>query len=148
MTTPIRQKIINAATSQLGVKYHKDARVPNVAFDCVQFIGWCYEQGLGQPVRFPLQGPCLGFKDNRIIDYIQSVGGQEISLEEALPADVIIWCYRDSPHHTGMIYPSQDSHQHWAVHSCAKYGKVAAHPLGNEWAEGRRFHSVWRLLDT
>ncbi len=144
----LRIKIIEAAESQLGVKYHKDAKCPNVGFDCVQFVGWCYEQGTGVVANFPLQGPCTGFTDNRIPNYLKALGGQQISLEEALPADVIVWKYRGTPHHTGMILKSfSEGSRAWCIHSCAKYGKIVSHPIGAEWGPGQRFHSVWRLLD-
>ena len=142
--TTTRQKIINAASSQIGAAYHKDTALPNVAFDCVGLIGWCYSQGLNKPIKFPLQGPCTGFIDDRIIEYIKELGGTKISLSQAKLGDVVVWNYKNVPHHTGMIYNLSPL---WVVHSCATYGKVVAHPLGGEWAEGRRFHSVWNLLN-
>ena len=144
MASQVRQKIIEAANSQINVPYHKDIRLPGVAFDCVQFVGWCYEQALNTPVNFPLQGPCAGFLDNRIIDYIKELGGAKISLSQAKEGDVVIWTYKGVPHHTGMIYSTNPL---WVVHSCATYRKVAHHPLGGEWGPGRRFHSAWNLLD-
>lgn len=142
--SPLRQAIVDAATSQLNVPYHKDSRVPNVAFDCVQFVGWCYEQALGIPVNFPLQGTCAGFLDERIINYLKQLGGVRIPISQAKEGDIIVWNYKNVPHHTGMIYKT--SPEPWCVHSCATYRKIAAHPLNGEWAAGRRLHSVWNVI--
>lgn len=139
----LRLKIIEAATSQLGVKYHKDTRCPGVAFDCVQFVGWCYEQALGKPVIFPLQGSCVGFIDDRILRYLEALGARKIPLHKAKEGDIIVWNYKGIPHHTGMIYSTAPLE---CVHSCATYGKVVAHSLTGEWAVGRRLNSVWSIL--
>ena len=140
----VRTKIIQAATSQLGVAYHKDIRLPGVAFDCVQFVGWCYEQALGFPVNFPLQGSCAGFTDDRILIYLLELGATKIPLKDAKEGDIIVWNYKQVPHHTGLIYSVNPLE---CVHSCATYGKVAAHPLAGEWAAGRRLNSIWKILD-
>jgi cell wall-associated NlpC family hydrolase len=141
-----RQTIIDAAASQLNVKYAKDAKLPGCAFDCVQYVAWCYSQALGYDMNVPIQGTPVCFTDTRMTDYIRKYNAQRITLDLALPGDILFFDYSGTSHHSGLVYPNPtDVGEKWMIHSSAAYRAVKAHPLSGEWAEGRRFHSVWSL---
>jgi cell wall-associated NlpC family hydrolase len=141
-----RQKIISIAESQIGAVYHKDARIPRTAtergaLDCVQFVAFCY--GMKD---VPIQGTPVCFTDTRMTDYIRKYHAKQITLEEALPGDVLFFDYSGTSHHCGIVYPSPSgSEELWMIHSSAAYRSVKAHPMTGEWSPGRRFHSVWRI---
>jgi cell wall-associated NlpC family hydrolase len=141
-----RQTIIAAATSQLNSRYAKDAKIPKTPtsdghWDCVQFVAFCY--GMED---VPIQGTPVCFTDTRMTDYIRKYNAQRITLDLALPGDILFFDYSGTSHHCGLVYPSPEgSNETWMIHSSAAYRAVKAHPMTGEWSPGRRFHSVWSL---
>lgn len=138
-----RISIVAAARSQLGVKYQKDAEVPNLAMHCTGLISYALKAGIGLTLPKSVeQGPIAGFTDGRILDFLEEFGCEEINRYEALPGDIIVWNYGGAPHHTGLI--TKTDPEIWVIHSSATYGKVAEHPLGcGQWI--RRLNSVWSI---
>lgn len=139
-----RTAIVTAARSQLGVKYEKDAEVPNVAMHCTGLLSYALQTGIGMEIPCSVgQGPIAGFTDARILDFIKEMGCEEIDLSLALPGDIVTWNYGPAAHHTGMISEIKNGAP-WVIHSSAAYNKVAEHPLGTgQWR--RRLNSVWSI---
>lgn len=70
----VRQTIVNAAYSQLGVPYVYGASSPGVAFDCSGFTSWCYAQA----------GISLPHSSAGQAGYIKSTGNLQ-------PGDLVVW---------------------------------------------------------
>lgn len=74
VSSDVRQTIVNAAYSQLGVPYSYGACEPGVAFDCSGLTSWCYAQaGISIPHSSAGQSGC-----------ITSTGNLQ-------PGDLVIW---------------------------------------------------------
>ncbi len=73
-SSSIRQTIVNAAYSQLGVPYVYGACSPGVAFDCSGFTSWCYSQA----------GIYIPHSSAGQSGYIKSTGSLQ-------PGDLVIW---------------------------------------------------------
>jgi cell wall-associated NlpC family hydrolase len=139
-----RKVIVTAARSQLNVKYIKDARTPFAGLDCIGLISFSYGQIFPQAQDVPIQGFCGGFTDDRLLKHLESYNFKQTTLDDAQPGDIVVWTYKEVPHHTGILTEKKGD-MWWVIHACAKYKRVTEHSLSAEW--DYRYHSVWTLTN-
>jgi cell wall-associated NlpC family hydrolase len=103
VTPAQRQAVIAEAKTWLGTPWRHNQRLKGVAVDCANLPASVYEAcGVIEHVsdEYPRQW-MLHRKQDRFIEWIERVGGREITFEELQPGDLVLWKFGHTYSHSG-----------------------------------------------
>ena len=120
-----RANVVAIAKSWLQTPFHHGADIKRVGVDCAQFISAVFvEAGLETPITIKGYSEqwYMHQSDELFLDYLTS-RADEITIEEAKPADIVVYRFGRSFSHGGLIV-----NPGWPqiIHAFRQYGVVAA----------------------
>lgn len=140
----MRSAIIAEALTWERTPFHDDARIKGVGVDCAQFVAGVYLAVGAVPAfvtpRYSAQW-FLHQKGERLIDFVEAVGGREIEESQAGPGDLVLYKLARAYAHAAIIidWPRRVIHAHKLAGMV-----VRASPFDSD-LRGRdvKFFSIW-----
>lgn len=131
-----RDAVVAEARTWLGTPFHHQGRLRGVGTDCVGVV-----MGLARHCGLEFEDDWRYNKQAEGFDLSVEFGRllERIPLEEAAPADVLTFWFRDPTHvqHCGVLTP------YGLLHTYGGVGRVVEHALDDRWA--RRRNAAFRL---
>jgi cell wall-associated NlpC family hydrolase len=103
MTPAQRDAVVAEALTWLGTPWHHNQRLKGVGVDCANLPAAVYEAcGVIEHLEadYPRQW-MLHRKQDRFIEWIVFAGGREITFDELLPGDLVLWKFGLTFSHSG-----------------------------------------------
>lgn len=153
---PLREQIVEEAKSWLPTDYIDHAGIKHAGVDCAHYPLKCYQEVGRIPKDFivPYYSPQqwlnspsqkdkfhLKFEDNTFLNIVLRFARREITEEEVLPGDFVIWKVAASWTHGGIIIKWPE----YVLHPIVGRGLIGSHGLleGFLVNRPRRFFSVF-----